>query len=153
MLNPVPAATTLEICTTALPELVSVMLCEALLPEPTFPKFTLAGFVVNCPADAAVPVPVNPMTSAGPLPLLVTMIVPVALPTLVGANFVDSTAVCDGFRVVGTVTPLTVNPAPVAVTLEILTATLPVFVSVIFCEALFCAATFPKLRLVGFAAS
>jgi hypothetical protein len=149
--NPVPAATTLEICTAALPELVNVILCAALLPVATVPKLRLVVLAVNLPAGAAVPVPVNPITSAGPLPLLAIVIVPVALPILAGANFTASVAVCDGFNVAGTATPLALNPVPAATTLEIFTAALPVFVNVTFCEALLPEATFPKPTFVGLA--
>ena|SRR5438874_3766525 len=49
--------------------------------------------------------------------------------------------------------PLVLNPVPAVVTLEIVTLELPLFVSVTLDEPLAPRFTFPKLRLVGFAAS
>src|SRR5258708_13571043 len=51
------------------------------------------------------------------------------------------------------VTPLVLNPAPVIVTPEIVTFEFPLFVSVAPTELLLPTFTFPKLRLVGLAAS
>jgi hypothetical protein len=51
------------------------------------------------------------------------------------------------------VTPLVLNPAPVIVTPEIVTFEFPLFVSVAPNELLLPTFTFPKLRLVGLAAS
>ena len=50
-------------------------------------------------------------------------------------------------------TPLTLNPEPVAVALEIVTFEFPLFVSVTAEELLDPTFTFPKLRLNGFAVS
>ena len=58
-----------------------------------------------------------------------------------------------GARVVPALTPLELNPVPVAVTLETVTFEFPVFVSVAVKELLPATFTFPKLRLVGFAPS
>src|ERR1700747_3111733 len=49
--------------------------------------------------------------------------------------------------------PLTLNPAPVAVALEIVTLEFPVFVSAVLCELLLPTLTFPKFKLFGFAPS
>jgi hypothetical protein len=43
MLKPVPAAVACEMVMLAVPEFVSVMVCDPLLPTPTEPKLTLAG--------------------------------------------------------------------------------------------------------------
>ena len=58
-----------------------------------------------------------------------------------------------GARVVPALTPLELNPVPVAVTLETVTFEFPVFVSVALKEPVPPTFTFPKLRLVGFAPS
>jgi len=42
-LNPVPEALAAEMVTLAVPELLNVMVCEALFPVTTLPKVTLAG--------------------------------------------------------------------------------------------------------------
>jgi len=51
------------------------------------------------------------------------------------------------------VTPLTLNPVPVAVTLEIVTFEFPLFVSVTLNELVLPTFTFPKFKLAGFAPS
>ena len=150
-LYPVPVATTLEMCTAALPEFVSVMFCEVLLPVATLPKFRLVGLALNWPDAAAVPVPVRAIVNGDPVALLVTVMDPVALPAAVGANFALSVALCDGLIVAGVVSPLTVKPVPAATMLEICTAAVPVLESVMLCEVLLPVATLPKFRLVGLA--
>lgn len=54
---------------------------------------------------------------------------PVALPAVAGANDAERVTLCDGFRVAGVATPVTENPVPLADTLEIFTAALPVLVN------------------------
>jgi hypothetical protein len=49
MLNPVPVTLAAEIVTEAVPLLVSVIFCVALLPTFTFPKLKLAGLADSCP--------------------------------------------------------------------------------------------------------
>ena len=88
----------------------------------------------------------------GELPAsLVTVTEPVALPVTVGANFMLSVAVCEGFRVAGVVTPLTEYPVPLTATVEILTAAFPVLVRTTDCVVLLPVATDPKLILVELA--
>ena len=48
VLKPAPETVAAEIVSTALPELVSVIFCVALLPTFTFPKLTLVGLMVSC---------------------------------------------------------------------------------------------------------
>jgi hypothetical protein len=64
--------------------------------------------------------------------LLATEMLPASVPAIAGANFTLSVAVWFVFKVKGAVTPLTLKPLPAAVMLLICTATVPVFVSVIF---------------------
>jgi hypothetical protein len=85
--------------------------------------------------------------------LLTTDTLPVTLPAAVGANATFSVIDWLGVRTVPEVTPLALNPVPVAVTLEIVTFEFPLFVSVALNELLFPTFTFPKFKLVGFAPS
>jgi hypothetical protein len=140
-------------CAAAVPVFFNVIFCAVLLPRPALPKFRLVGFALNCPTPTAVPVPVIPITSAAPLPVFATVMLPEEMPALVGANFAANVTLCDEFNVAGVVTPPTVNSLPVATTLEIVTAALPIFVSVIFCVLLLADVIVPKLKLVEFAVS
>jgi hypothetical protein len=93
------------------------------------------------------------MVSVGFEASLVTAMDPPALPTAEGANVAVSVAVCEGFNVAGVDRPLTEKPVPVAATLEIFMAALPVFVKTICFGWLLAVATVPKLMLAGLADS
>jgi hypothetical protein len=114
-------------------------------PTPTFPKLRLVGFT---PSPAApVPVPLKLTEAVVELPLIVNA--PVAAPADVGANFTVSVNVCLGFSVTGNVAPDTVKPVPLIVAELIVTADVPLEVTVTDFVALELTATFPKLKLVG----
>ena len=84
-LNPVPAATTLEMCTAVLPLLVRITLCVAVPPVATLPKLKLVVFAVNCPAPAGVPVPLSGTSTVGVVgSLLVRVMLPLAAPVAAG---------------------------------------------------------------------
>jgi len=83
MLKPVPEALAAEIVTLAVPELVNVTVCDALLPTRTFPKLTLAGLDASVPCTA---VPLKPIVAGELVALLATDTLPVTLPAAVGAN-------------------------------------------------------------------
>src|SRR6516225_815066 len=85
--------------------------------------------------------------------LLVIEILPLTPPTDVGANVAVRVAALLGDITVPLDTPLVLNPAPAAVTLEIVTFELPVFVNVIVLVLLVNSWTFAKFRLDGFAPS
>ena len=150
-LNPAPASVTPVICRAAFPVFVKVMFCEALLPTATLPKLKLFVLAVNCPTGAVVADPDNPIVSGEPAASLATVMLPVAFPVTLGANFTASVAFSDAFSVTGAVTPLTLNPLPAALILVIWTAAVPVFVTVTFCVALLPTDTLEKLKLVGLA--
>ena len=75
--------------------------------------------------------------------LLVIVRLPLAVPVAAGAKVTDKVAVAEGFNVVGTVTPLAVNPVPVADIPVICTAAVPEFVSVTCFTELVPVPTFP----------
>src|SRR3954447_23227630 len=83
--------------------------------------------------------------------LLATVICPEKLPAAVGVNCTLSTAVCPGFRLIGTVKPEPVNPAPAIATELIVTADLPEDVNVICCSAGELISTLPNGILDAFA--
>ena len=85
--------------------------------------------------------------------LLVTVTLPLTLPAAAGANAISSATDWLGVRAVPAVTPLALNPAPVTVTLDIVTFEFPLFVSVTLAEPLLPTLMLPKFRLAGLAPS
>ncbi len=100
---------------------------------------------------ACTPVPLKLIVKGDPLALLVTVTVPVALPTAVGAKFAVKLKVWEGASVAGVLTPVRLNPVPLAVMLDIVAAAFPLLVSVINWLALLLVETFPKFTLAGLA--
>ena len=145
-----PTALTLscEIVSEAVPEFVMVNDWDFVCPSMTLPKLKLAGLTVTA---ACTPVPLSGIVRGEPVPLLVTVTVPVAAPTAVGANVTDRVAWPEGFTVAGTVMPLAVNPVPDTVTPVICRDPVPEFVSTICFTELELVPTFPKLKLLALA--
>jgi len=85
--------------------------------------------------------------------LLVTLTLPDTLPTPVGAKTMFSVADWFGVKVVPALRPLVLNPAPVGATLAIVAFTFPSLVKVTLNVLLLPSFTFPKLKLLGLAAS
>ena len=98
---------------------------------------------------ACTPAPLKLMVSGDPPALLVTVTVPVAFPTAVGANFAVKLSVWEGATVAGVLTPVRLNPVPLTVMLETVAAAFPVLVSVICWLALLPVEIFPKFTLAG----
>jgi hypothetical protein len=136
---------------TAAPVAPRLAVSGALDPTFTVPKLKLPGVIVNCPAD--VPVPESPIFNVGFGPLDVIVNVPLTAPLAVGANAAVNVTLCVGFSVVGKVSPLIENPAPLAEAAEIVTAAPPVFVSVSDKFELLPTCTLPNARLAGFGLS
>ncbi len=97
----------------------------------------------------ATPVPEREITIGEFAALLVTVMVPVALPPDAGSNVALSAALCPLDRINPDDTPLAPNPAPATVTFEIVTLELPAFVSVTLCVLLLDTLTLPKARLAA----
>ncbi len=97
----------------------------------------------------ATPVPESAITIGEFAALLVTVMLPVALPPDAGSNVALSAALCPLDRINPDGTPLAPNPAPATMTFEIATLELPVLVNVTFCVLLFDTLTFPNARLVA----
>jgi hypothetical protein len=81
--KPLPETLAAETDTDAVPEFVRVTDAEALLPIRILPKFTLEGFAERVPC---VPVPLTAIESVGLEAFVEIVIVPEALPAVVGAN-------------------------------------------------------------------
>jgi hypothetical protein len=80
--------------------------------------------------------------------VLITDALPVALPATVGVNVTLKLAVCPADNVTSGAEPLRLNPLPLTLTWEMLTAELPVFVSVTLWVALALRVWVPKLNEV-----
>ena len=85
----------------------------------------------------ATPVPESAITIGEFAALLVTVMLPVALPPDAGSNVALSAALCPLDRINPDDTPLAPNPAPATMTFEIATLELPVLVNVTLCVLLF----------------
>src|SRR6266404_270284 len=101
------------------------------------------------PVLCATPLPVRLTTDGELVALLITVALPLALPTAVGAKTTFNVTAWLGINVVPAVTPLALNSAPATVTLEIVTFELPVLVIVTVWEPVLPTAMLPKLMLVG----
>src|SRR5437879_1289778 len=95
------------------------------------------------------PLPVREMVAGELLALLPTTTLPLALPVTAGANVTFIVADCPGVKVVPPETLLELKPAPEAVTLEMVTFAVPVFLSATGWVLIVLVATFPKLNVVG----
>ena len=109
--KPVPVRFAWEIVRDALPELVSVTVCEPLLPTATEPKATVAGLAPSWPCA---PVPERAIVVGEFGALLTIEIVPVADPPVIGENCAVNEVDLPAARVKGVVKPLMLNPEPEA---------------------------------------
>jgi hypothetical protein len=133
----------------ALPVLVSVTFCEALLPTFTLLKLRDDGLMLSC-ACVAAPVPLKLTTRGEPGALLDTEMLPVAFPLLCGANVTVKETDPFGASVCAA-RLLMLNPVPLALAAVIFRFAVPEFVSVTLTDALFPIRMLPKLMLDGLA--
>jgi len=145
ILNPAPVALPCEIVRFALPVFFRVIVCELLLPVTTLPKATLDGVTVSC---GCAPVPLRTIAVGEPGALLVSEMLPEALPEEVGVKTALNVALLPG-EIVWAEKPVTLNPLPATLSCETVRLALPVFVRVTVCELLLPTATAPKLTLDG----
>ena len=89
---------------------------------------------VNRILGAATPVPDRENEAGEFVALLAMLTLPVTAPAVAGENVTFSTTFWPADRVVPPLTPVTLNPVPVTLTLEIVTLAFPLFVSVTVCE-------------------
>ena len=108
----------------------------------TPPNEMLAALTMRAAVPA--PVPLRLTVEEPEAAVLAKMSWPVAAPTDCGANCTVSVTDWLGFRVAGSVMPDVLNPEPVRVIELSVTATLPVEVMVMVCEAVELMATLPN---------
>ena len=133
------------------PLLVNLSDREELLPTTTLPKLRLVGEAANAPG--ATPVPVSGIVNVGFEASEVMVTVPLTLPPVVGAKETVNVVFCEAFSVKGVVIPLSLNPVPVMLACETLTAELPLLVRVTVTDAVEPVSTLPKASLAGLSAS
>ena len=85
--------------------------------------------------------------------VLEIMMLPDALPEVVGVNCAVKLTVWFAATVTGAVSPVTLKPVPLAVSAEIVALAFPVFVNVTVCWPLFPTATLPNDTTAGLAPS
>jgi hypothetical protein len=113
-----------------------------------FPTLTRLG-ATHVLKFACTPVPLTEIVAGELVALLATEMPPVTLPVDVGAKVTFKAADCPGDRTAPDDRLLALKPAPVALTLEMVTLELPEFVSVTPSALLALVSMFPKLKLVG----
>jgi hypothetical protein len=147
-LNPVPVVLICDTVTLELPVLVTATPSMLVFPTISFPKFRL---VVDSEMlrVAVPPLPLNANVYVGLLALLLTVMLPVALPAFVGANDTVKLLVCEAASVMGRARPLIWNPAPLTDAFEIVTLEVPRFCNCTVCEFVVPVATVPKLIVEG----
>jgi hypothetical protein len=114
------------------------------------PKLTLPGATEIW---GWTPTPLSEIESGEFAAVLTTDAVPVELPAIVGVNVTLKLAACPADNVTRGAEPLRVKPLPATLTCEMLTAALPVFVSVTLCVVLALRVWLPKLSEVALGVS
>lgn len=152
VLKPVPLTANCDTVRLALPAFEIVIACELLVPVVTLPKSTLPGFTAIC---ACVPVPLKATLIVGLELLLVAPIemLPVEPLVAAGANCAVNVVLCPAPRLTGSEIPLTLKPAPAALTVVRFSFAVPEFVTVTTCFAVPPTCTFPNEIALGFADS
>ncbi|MGD1212835.1 MAG: hypothetical protein ABR973_15955, partial [Candidatus Acidiferrales bacterium] len=106
----------------ALPVFVRVTVCELLPPTLTLPKLTLDGVTVSCDCT---PVPLKAIGVGEPGALLVSEMLPEAVPEEVGAKTALNVVLLPG-EIVWAEKPVTLNPLPATLSCETVRFALPV---------------------------
>ena len=147
-LNPVPLAVAAEIVRLVPPVFVSFSGKLVLLPTCTLPNARLVGFAVSVPC--VMPVPESGILKLGFAPLEVMLTLPLAAPLAVGEKSTVKDVLWPAVSVTGKVSPLKLNPVPLAVAAEIWRVVPPLLVRVPDSDFEVPSWMFPKLKLVGF---
>jgi len=122
-----------------------------LVPTVALPKLNVVGAIVSVPV--AVPVPESETLKVELEAFDTTVMPPLTLAADCGANTVLKVTLAPGLSASGTVSPLMLNPVPVAVACEIVTLDPPVFVIESVKVTLLPIWALPKARLAGLAVS
>ena len=123
-----------------------VSVCVLVTPTATLPKLMLEGMTEIC---GCTPVPLREITEGELVAVLTTVTLPETLPAEVGAKLTLRLADCPAARLRGSVIPLALYPAPLALICEMETVELPVLEIVTLWAAVEPVARLPKLREVG----
>src|SRR5215471_12708555 len=123
-----PLVVTCVTCSVAEPEFCTMTVDVFVTPITTFPKLTLEGVTAM---SGCTPAPLNNTADGELVAVLATLRVPETLPTAAGVNATTSESAWPGVRVTAPEKPLTLNPAPVQATDEMVTLPVPVFVTLI----------------------
>jgi hypothetical protein len=123
-----------------------VSVCVLVTPTVTLPKLTLEGVTEIC---GCTPVPLREIDAGELVALLTTVTLPERLPVEVGANVTLKDVDWPAARLKGSVIPLVLYPAPLALICEMETLEFPVLEIVAFCVALEPVARLPKFSDVG----
>jgi hypothetical protein len=145
VLKPLPVTFTWDIVKTAVPELVTLRVCEFEEPTETLPKLTVEGVKLNA---GWMPLPLTGITALAPCELE-TVTLPLTLSELVGLNVKVNTAFCPAGKIKGVVMPLVLTSFALTLVCEIVRLEVPVLVNVTFWELELPALMFPKLMLAG----
>jgi len=119
-------------------------------PTATLPKLMLDGMTEIC---GCVPVPLSEIVAGELAALLTTVTLPERLPVEVGAKLTLKEVDWPAARFSGSVIPLVVKPAPLALTCEMETLEFPVLEIVTLCVTLDPVGRLPKFSDVGDAES
>jgi hypothetical protein len=144
--TPDPVTETLETVTLALPEFVIVKVCEAVDPTDTLPKLIEE---VESFSEPETPAPFSGIVVVASSALLVIVTAPVEAPLADALNDTFIFSDCPAVSVTGAESPATVNALPETAIFEIVTDSVPSFVTVTACVEPLPTETFPKLRLAG----
>jgi len=144
-LNPVPDAVACEIAVLTPPVLVRVTVWLEVCPVVMFVNARLAGDAVTTAGTAGeAPDPEYEITTALFTPLTVSTTAPSVPGIAAGENVTPNVIDCPGARVAGRSKLLTPKPAPITVDWEIVTLSVPEFVSVSISVTVLPIATGPK---------
>jgi hypothetical protein len=150
--KPAPDADAAEIVSAAVPVLLRVTDCEAVVPTATLAKLTLVGLTVSC-GWGVVPVPPSGITKDGFAAVLVTVTLPLTAPDAVGLKVTVKVVDCPPVSVSGVEIPLTANALPLRATCDIEMLEVPVFLSVTVWLGSLPITTLPNATLEGLALS
>lgn len=147
-LYPLPLMVAALMTSGAVPVEVTVTGIVEFEPTAILPKLRPVVLIINCGLVAVTPVLVRLIAAVAFVEELLLMVsVPVTAPAVMGADCTSSVIVCCGLRVSGKVAPDTLKPAPVSAAELIVTAAVPVEVSVTGSVEAAPTVTLPKARL------
>jgi hypothetical protein len=146
--NLAPETLTPEMVTLEFPAFVSVTLSVLLAPAETFPKFKLPALLLRS-AAAATPVPLMATVLGVLETLLITDIVPVTAPVVLGANTIFKMACFAALIVMGKLPPEIVNPFAAVLACVMVSGDPPGLDMVTDCETVPPTATDPKFTAAG----